>query len=178
MTSKRTRPAMSFVSCTTPSNQARHSTWMSWPTCRSRILSVSTRTATAQRICRRYTGKVPFFVRAAKYGNINQFNPNLHCFKTITKVIGTHVHWAPKGGGGCLFYKPEDLLIKNVCYIQIIIKNIENYIFLNLWKISLLRYFCEAFFIVLKLFCWRHPGLIFAENKIDLLVHKQFCLLS
>ena len=32
MTSKRTRPAMSLVSWMTPSNHARHSTWMSWPT--------------------------------------------------------------------------------------------------------------------------------------------------
>jgi hypothetical protein len=70
-----------------------------------------------------------------------EFNPNPHCFKTITKAtacgwkepvlphpLHSTVGW--RGRGECFLCSPEDLLIKNVKFAYIIIKSTLKITFL------------------------------------------------
>jgi hypothetical protein len=110
-------------------------------------------------------------------------NPNPHFFIAITKAAAREwkdpllphpLHTAQpcggKGAGGCFLWSPEELLNKNGRCTKINIK--------STWKMTFLlktsatkkfpKIFCEAFLILKKIFCLRHPGLILIQNKGDL----------
>jgi hypothetical protein len=97
------------------------------------------------------------FSGALKICYAYMFNPNHHCFKTITKATPRGIKRTTS-----YFYHHPSTINKNVSYTSVIIKSTLKMIFL--------LYLLQGIFDFYEIFCIR---LIFFQSKVDLLVHNQ-----